>query len=721
MHIATDGDRWLVDGEVTYPGSLAEGLLMNVRMVNAVFEDAGRPSHIDPEANADRFIVHIPDYVASGVRAFTLCLQGGFPGYEGAVNTAFQPDGTLKPSYLARVQRVIEACDRAGAAVILGCYYQRQDQYLRDWAAVRAGVVNVVRWLSALQYTNVMLEIANEFGHRGFDHEGLRTAEGIAELIGLAKEANPFLLVSASGPGNGRVPQEVCEAADWILFHLNGVPLDQIGARIADLKGYSKPVMCNEDRKLDAEGARAAELCVEHGASWGFMAREVNQYFPPFRLNGPSDDRVVYRAIRALTAPPGDDRRVAELTARGAGSREDALRYYPPSDAHGGWRRLSTEAEVSRIAGMDKDRLDEAFAYLKTCSPNGGLLVARRGWLAYERYYGLASRDATPNLASCGKSFTSIAVGILMVERPECFPQGLDQRVYTPEYLPEVAFPLSDPAKAEIRLGQLLAFTAGIRGNNPSYVDGAPVDIDPLGPDGWQAMVEEIAVGKRDSVDARGHYVSARALWCPPGSGYSYASSSAHLASMMVRRLAGCELEDYLRDRLAKPLGWGSFGYGYRQYPDVTHTPGGGGIAMRAIDLLRTCYLLLRGGLWGDRQILPADYVRHCSRTSPYNPHSPYSLQFSVNTWGDWPEVPRDAFWKAGSGGHALYVVPSLDLVLVKLGGRDGQYSPRDTGMALPEPPSSKELGAPGTGELAQYQDIALRKTLEWVVKAVMA
>lgn len=721
MQITIDGHRWLVDGAVTYPGSSAEGLLMNVRMVNAIFEDVGRPSYIDPAANADRFIAHIPDYVAYGVRAFTLCLQGGFPGYEGAVNTAFQPDGSLKPSYLARVQRVIEACDRAGAAVILGCYYQRQDQYLRDWRAVRAGVVNVVRWLAALRYTNVILEIANEFRHRGFDHEGLRTPEGIVELIRLAKDTEPGLLVSASGRGDGRVPDKVCEAADYILFHLNGVPVDEIGVRIDGLKGHGKPLVCNEDAKLATNAAQAAEQCVEHGASWGFMAREVNQYFPPFRFSGPADDRAVYRKIKALTTPPSDSRRVADLTARGAGSREDTLRYFPPSDAQGGWRTLSTEAEVSRIAGMDVARLDEAFAYLKTCLSNGGLLVARRGWLVYERYYGLASHDATPNWASCGKSLTSLAVGTLMAERPECFPWGLDQPVYTPDYLPEVAFPLSDPAKAEIKLGQLLAFTAGIRGNNPSYVDGTAVDIDPLGPDGWQAMVDEVAVGKRDSVDARGNYVSAETLWCPPGSGHSYASSSIHLASMMVRHLAGCELEDYVRDRLAVPLGWGSFGYGYRQYPDVTHTPGGGGIAIRAIDLLRTCYLLLREGLWGDRQIVPTEYVRECSHASAYNPHSPYSLQFSVNTRGDWPEVPRDAFWKAGSGGHALYVVPSCDLIAVKLGGRDGQYSPRDTGLPLPEPPGNKEIGASATPELAQYQAVALRKTLELIFKAVLA
>jgi hypothetical protein len=61
-------------------------------MVNATFEDRKR-SDFDPEANTDEFIARIPDYVAHGVRAFTLNLQDGMPGYEGALNSGFQADG----------------------------------------------------------------------------------------------------------------------------------------------------------------------------------------------------------------------------------------------------------------------------------------------------------------------------------------------------------------------------------------------------------------------------------------------------------------------------------------------------------------------------------------------------------------------------------------------------------------------------------------------------
>jgi hypothetical protein len=58
-------------------------------------------------------------------------------------------------------------------------------------------------------------------------------------------------------------------------------------------------------------------------------------------------------------------------------------------------------------------------------------------------------------------------------------------------------------------------------------------------------------------------------------------------------------------------------------------------------------------------------------------------LQFDVNTDGQWADIPRDAFWKSGSGAHMIYVVPSLDLVVWKLAGRDGQYSEADTGVKL--------------------------------------
>jgi hypothetical protein len=145
------------------------------------------------------------------------------------------------------------------------------------------------------------MEIANEFDHGGFDHPLVTTPEGMAELIGLARRTCPGLLVSASGLGHGRLPDDVARASDFLLIHFNGTRLEDIPARIEALRQYGKPIVCNEDDKTGEQGAKAAELCVVNGASWGFMQVEVNQHFP-FTFQGAADDPQVYAAIRRLTA-----------------------------------------------------------------------------------------------------------------------------------------------------------------------------------------------------------------------------------------------------------------------------------------------------------------------------------------------------------------------------------------------------------------------------------
>ena len=50
------------------------------------------------------------------------------------------------------------------------------------------------------------------------------------------------------------------------------------------------------------DGAEAARLSVENGASWGFMTTAVNQY-QPFEFGGRDDDPAVYDMLRSLTTP----------------------------------------------------------------------------------------------------------------------------------------------------------------------------------------------------------------------------------------------------------------------------------------------------------------------------------------------------------------------------------------------------------------------------------
>jgi len=347
--------------------------------------------------------------------------------------------------------------------------------------------------------------------------------------------------------------------------------------------------------------------------------------------------------------------------------------YFPPPDSQGGWRTLTDAREIREKAGINLDRLEKAYTVTEHSTPNGGLLVVRHGYLVLEKYFGRASRNANPDMASTGKAYTSIACGIMLQEFHDKIPAGLDTKVFTEKYLPE-AFPLDDPRKAEIKLGQFLCMSAGYWGEGQTPVGIVMGKVVPLKPVPGQNI--------RD-LDMSSLRVP---LWTDPGAGYSYSSPSPHIASLVLRHVTGMELQDYIRKRLGDPMGWESWGYClHRGDYDMPHANGAGSIAVHATDALRFGYCLLHEGKWKDQQLVPPEYIELCHQPSPYNPHSPFSLQFEHNSDGHVLGAPRDAFWKSGAGGFCIFVVPSLDLVIYKLGGKDQQYDPAMTGLPQPE------------------------------------
>jgi CubicO group peptidase (beta-lactamase class C family) len=139
-------------------------------------------------------------------------------------------------------------------------------------------------------------------------------------------------------------------------------------------------------------------------------------------------------------------------------------------------------------------------------------------------------------------------------------------------------------------------------------------------------------------------------------------------------------------------MGFGTWGYamyrpklkgGIDSNGRMFHTPGGGSIAVRSTDMLRFGYLMLREGRWGKQQLVPRDFAKMCGRMVKYNPHYTHSFNFNVNEDQHLKGVPADAFWKGGAGGYAIYIVPSLDLVVWKMGGNEGQYDPALTRLPV--------------------------------------
>jgi CubicO group peptidase (beta-lactamase class C family) len=348
-------------------------------------------------------------------------------------------------------------------------------------------------------------------------------------------------------------------------------------------------------------------------------------------------------------------------------ARESAARYFPPAESVGGWRRCKNDKEVRALAGMDPHKLDlvgreNSVLY----SGPWALLVVRHGYIAGEWMGVPAMPQTTFDVWSCTKSATGIAYGLLIDDSrnhrlPHDAQIDLDSLAYS--HIRE-GHPLTDPGKGKIKLRHLLSMTSGIPGKDHG-MQGIAVR-----PGGGEY---EFALGKE--ADRFGN--SAARLYAPPGEAWEYSDTAfAHL-SLIFFHVAGREISDFMKTRVFQPIGiessgWDQQGAGGNLGP---HTNAHSGLRLSARDFARLGYLLLRGGVWNDRQVVPKWWIDLATKKSQeINPE--YGYTFWVNPTGQlWPHGPKDAYAFMGYATNRCYVVPSLDLVVVRLG-----YGPQPIG-----------------------------------------
>jgi len=295
---------------------------------------------------------------------------------------------------------------------------------------------------------------------------------------------------------------------------------------------------------------------------------------------------------------------------------------YNPVQKNDGWEISTLEAE-----GLVREQIDAVYqkVYSEDLYPAiHSLLIVRNGKLVAEAY----CRDESEinifhNIQSATKSITSLLTGIAI-------DQGLIDSVkmtvyyYIPEYFD------SDIRKRDITIHHVLTMETGLDFNNDDNT-------------------VELLYDTGSSLE----YVLHKKLLFLPGSDWQYNDGNPQLISGIIQTVSGKTEEAFAVENLFTPLGIKN--YQWEKHHDGL-TFGAVGLWLLPRDMAKIGKLLQQNGIWEDSRIVSAEWI--ATSTQRQSTHQNYGYYW-------YPMDEAGAFYASGHGGQLIYVVQSLQLVVV--------------------------------------------------------
>ena len=309
---------------------------------------------------------------------------------------------------------------------------------------------------------------------------------------------------------------------------------------------------------------------------------------------------------------------------------------------------LPKEIDAAKVSAA----VDAAF---DPAGMTAAFVVTYKGRLIAERYGAGITLKTPLESWSMGKSLTGTLVARLI-------HQGA-YKLWDPAPVPEWQKTPGDP-RAAIRIGDIMRMSSGLRIRAPQ-----DPDYDPAA--GYPDHLF-LYTGGANSYE----YASTRPLQWPPGTIGRYRNTDPVLAGYLVRLAVEKRGEDYLsfpRRALLDKLGMRTM---------VMETDPYGNFLTQGYELAsgrdwaRLGNLYLQDGVWNGERLLPEGYVDYARTVAPAWQADGRPVYgggfFWVNGDGANP-VPRSAFSMQGAGGQTTMIVPTHDLVVVRLGHYKGE------------------------------------------------
>jgi CubicO group peptidase (beta-lactamase class C family) len=313
--------------------------------------------------------------------------------------------------------------------------------------------------------------------------------------------------------------------------------------------------------------------------------------------------------------------------------------------------------------GLDKAKLEAAVdtAFADPAALTAAFLVLYKNHIVAERYMPGITSDTQLESWSMGKSITSTLFGLLVKEG-----------VYTLEQPAPVALWQSpNDERSKIRNMDLLRMSAGLKFLAEQDPDYSP---DKGYPDHFY-----IYTGAVDAFE----YSINRPLQFPPNTEGRYRNCDPLTIGYLIKQAVQKRGQEYLTWPQHALFDW----IGIRR--QVLETDPYGNFLLTGYDYgtarnwARIGLLYLQNGKAHDAQLLPEDWAKFVSTPAPAWKRNNYGGFFWVNGDGSW-NLPREAYYAAGAGGQNTWIVPSHDLVIVRMGHMRGSAAARQpTNTAL--------------------------------------
>jgi hypothetical protein len=323
-------------------------------------------------------------------------------------------------------------------------------------------------------------------------------------------------------------------------------------------------------------------------------------------------------------------------TFPGTAALTDAA-WYQPSEAVPGAAAVEFTVAAADRRSIDAAALDAALSYA-TQTQSLALLVWHGGALQLEQYWGGQDVNSTTDSGALHTTLLALLYGAAIEDG---VIHSLDEPVAT--YLPE----WRADAHARIRVRDLLQMSSGL--------------------EHWQASRNPWNRARRLLF---GGHITPLVLGAPvraePGTQFEFNNADAELLGIALQRAAGKRYARYLSERLWSRLG---------TRPAAVWLDSAGGMARTfcclqasARDWLAVGLLILNQGRVGSEQVVPAAWIAEMLQPSTANPH------FGLETWlGDARFLAPDVAILDG-GGQRVYIVPSRQLVIVRVGARRADW-----------------------------------------------